>query len=164
MQATYLEQLAHFLSSALGTSAALLTMLVFILVLKSGGWKAPLDPFSFVDAIMQIFRRPVNDGSLNVEFRGPDCRLLLLGPRLEVTLRNGHGGEFKLREGVFRGCNPEWIKAGTWVHVTIQGLIHLDLSVQLDESKDILFVQSPRSRQEIVGEINGGAVCPAAVS
>lgn len=156
-----MEMLLHhareFLPQVMGTMLFFALLALCIAAVRAFGWKQPLEP---VEGILHLVHPPRTslgrDGGVNVQFRDADDKLLDLGTLIHAEMHNGHGSSVVLQNGVFMGANPEWIKAGSHVQVSIQsGVFRESLVVQVDIPKQFLFVQSAMRLHDIVRTING---------
>lgn len=146
-----LEHVLNFLTVAAAFAAA--SVVLFLILYLIERWKGPIE---FGELYRRVFgkRRPGGfslEKSNNVELHGSDDTLLILGPYLSATLRNGRGKVYRLSEGCFVGCDPRFIKIGATCCVTYQdGSLYEELTVQLDDDRDKLFVKSAyRNRREV---------------
>jgi hypothetical protein len=93
--------------------------------------------------------------TVNVEYRDAEGVLMDLGPFIHAVLRNGRGKANSVNEGVFVDCEPDWIKAGALVHISVQdSLVREELVVQVDLQREMLFVKSQLRIVDLVMRIN----------
>ena len=151
-----MEEALHFLMSAAGITVALLIVATLLWLARWLGWTGPLDIVAVLERWFGLkLPAPRRMLPVNVEFRDRDGVLMDLGSFVLVTLHNGRGDAFQLREGIFVGCDPSYIWAGVLVHISIQnGLVKEQLSVQLDLGRQQLFVCSNHLLAEVVLLIN----------
>jgi hypothetical protein len=151
-----IEHALHFLTSAFGIAVALLFFAFALWLVRRLGWTGPLDLIAVVENWLGIgATQAVPRSIVNVEFRDAVGAAMDLGPLVSVTLHNGRGTSFFLHEGMFGGCDPEWIRAGLQVHIIVQGgLVREQLTVRLDLQRQTLFVQSAYRLAEMVAMIN----------
>lgn len=163
MRQGFFEELVHFATTVMAYALALLIIVLALWTLRKVGWRWPKELITFLERLIDANLFVIQ--GINVEYRDLTDLLLDLGPYVTASLRNGRGGSFELREGYFTSCDPDRIRAGTVVVVSIQeGLIREILKVQLDLEKQILFVRSRFTHKQVIEQINCGLSEPASKS
>jgi hypothetical protein len=150
-----LKEVGHFASTVLAYALALSTILAVLWTLRRFGKRWPVEIVGFLERVLDA---DGGEPTVNVEYRDASGKQIDLTPLIKGILRNGHGRAFDLRENVFVQCDPQTIRAGAMVLVSLQGgLVKESLCVQLDPEKQILFVQSKKLRMELIDIISGRA-------
>jgi hypothetical protein len=123
------------------------------------GWTGPVDIASVFDGMFGLGKNAdESHAPVNVDLQDASGAAMDLGTFVETTMQNGRGNRYKLYEGKFEGCNPNWIKAGAQVDVSYQhGQIKERLAVQIDYKQQRLFIQSKYRLDEVLAVINGCA-------
>jgi hypothetical protein len=153
-----IDLVAHYLATAAGIAAALLLIVAFIGAARRLGWKGPVDLGDAVDRVLDFGRGhdTLRDSHVNVELQDASGVVMDFGPYIDVTMQNGRGSCYKLREGKFEACNPALIKAGAWVDVSYQGgRVKECLLVQVDFRRQHLFIRSENRLDDVLARING---------
>lgn len=153
-----IHEVLHFITSAAGIALAF-GMIGAVLALKRY-FDIP-GPSEIGEMLRRLFGWPERSDDyhdpniVNVEFRDTEGVLLNLGPLISVTMRNGRGFTYRIKEGVFGSCNGRWIKAGAHVRVNVQeGLVFERLKIQLDDVSQTLFIKSAFSMRALIEQIN----------
>jgi hypothetical protein len=156
-----LEWLTHFASQALGVTVAIL-LLTYILPVIRGKWPESRFGSSEIGTLLEGGGRgsfdvaPPIQQRVNVEFRDADGKPMSVSPLVSVTLRNTYGPSYQLSETVFEGCNPDYIRVGARVEVSIGGgLVRESLRVRLDPDGALLYVKSGHTWAKIFRMLNG---------
>lgn len=148
------REVGHFVTTAIAYGFAVVVMVFTLSAFRRLGWRWPLE---FVTLFEQLIHtgNTNSDQAVNVEYRDPTGILLDFGSFVTANMRNGRGRSYELREGCFLGCDPGRIRAGSTVVVGIQdGLVKETLKVQLDFEKQLLFVCSRFTRDQLLEQIN----------
>jgi hypothetical protein len=152
-----IEVVAHYLAAVAGIAIALLGIAAFVWTAGRLGWRAPVDIADAVTRILSLGREhdQFRESLVNVELQDASGAVMDFGSFVEVTMQNGRGVCYKLREGKFEACNPTWIKAGAQVDISYQqGRVKECLPVQVDYKRQRLFVHSKRHLDEVLALIN----------
>jgi hypothetical protein len=152
-----LEKLWHFGENVLSTGAVLAAFLVLRWLLRLAGVRVFPELFGFLDHVLENRVTAKNDSlaPVNLEYRDASGGLMTAGPFISAILRNGHGGPYELRDGIFAACDPTSIKPGATVDVSIlEGLVRERLKVQIDRQKQVLFIRSALTLEQLVNQIN----------
>lgn len=150
-----LKDIIHFGTMVVAYALALSAILVVLWTLRRSGKRWPVDIVGFLERVLDADSA---GPCVNVEYRDASGKPIDLTSLIKGNLRNGHGRAFDLRENMFVQCDPHTIRAGATVLVSLQaGLIKESLVVQLDPEKQILFVQSKKTRMQLIDIISGRA-------
>jgi hypothetical protein len=153
-----LAKLWHFAENVVSTSAVLVGFVVLRALLRRAGVRVFPEFFEFLNNVLDDRLSPKGDSPapVNLEYRDAAGVLMTTGPFVSVILRNGRGGPYELRDGIFPACDPTCIRAGATVDVSIQeGLIREHLQVQIDHPNKVLFIRSGFTLEQLVHRING---------
>jgi hypothetical protein len=147
------KQIGHFATTVFAYTLASIVTAFLLLTIRKLGWRWPVELGEFVASIFTAEKTNIH--LVNVEYRDPTGALLDFGFFITASLRNGSGREHDLHHGCFMSCDGRQIKAGTPVVINIQdGLLKETLKVQYDAEKQVLFVCSPFTRNQLIERIN----------
>lgn len=149
------RNISEFVSHMVGTAVALVIMMTIVIFVRQVGWTAPIESVGLIDQLFHHTPDNAKFASVNVEYRDRGGALIALGPLLSADIRNGRGTPVGLQDGVFVGCDPNLISAGTTVSISIQhGLVVETATVRLDAAAHVLFVSSSKTKEELIALIN----------
>jgi hypothetical protein len=147
------HEILRFLESATGLALAFLVVALVLLIAPM--MKILFEPAGIVaDVLRRIIEAITGKATVNVHFRDKHGELMVLGKFIVAVLINGHGRPIILRQGIFDGGDPEYIKLGARVTVLVQdGKVEEKLVIQLDDRQQHLFVQSKYGRKDLLKKI-----------